>query len=51
LKGFDGDLAVISGRTHQVRRMQQIIVAAGEDPEAWLPQFLAEVTRKGDSHA
>ncbi|HEY0747323.1 MAG TPA: VirB4 family type IV secretion/conjugal transfer ATPase [Steroidobacteraceae bacterium] len=51
LKGFDGELAVISGRTHQVQRMQQIIVGAGEDPKAWLPHFLTEVTRKGDSDA
>jgi type IV secretion system protein VirB4 len=41
LKGFDGELAVISGRTQQVQRMQQIISSAGADPKAWLPQFLA----------
>jgi type IV secretion system protein VirB4 len=41
LKGFDGELAVISGRTHQVQRMQQIISSTGADPKAWLPQFLA----------
>jgi type IV secretion system protein VirB4 len=41
LKGFDGELAVISGRTQQVRRMQQIISSTGADPKAWLPQFLA----------
>jgi type IV secretory pathway VirB4 component len=32
---------VISGRTHQVQRMHQIISSAGVNPEAWLPQFLA----------
>ncbi|MEO7205267.1 MAG: VirB4 family type IV secretion/conjugal transfer ATPase [Steroidobacteraceae bacterium] len=45
LKGFDGELAVISGRAHQVQRMQRIIAARGADPEAWLPQFLAEHTQ------
>jgi type IV secretion system protein VirB4 len=41
LKGFDGELAVISGRTQQVQCMQQIISSTGADPKAWLPQFLA----------
>ena len=44
LKGFDGELAVISGRAHQVQRMQRIISASGDDPMAWLPRFLAEHT-------
>ena len=41
LKGFDGELAVISGRAQQVQRMQQIISSTGADPKAWLPEFLA----------
>lgn len=41
LKGFDGELAVISGRTQQIQRMQQIISSTGADPKAWLPEFLA----------
>jgi type IV secretion system protein VirB4 len=45
LKGFDAELAVISGRAHQVQRMQRIISASGTDPEVWLPQFLAEHTQ------
>jgi type IV secretion system protein VirB4 len=45
LKGFDGELAVISGRAHQVQRMQRIISTSGADPKAWLPQFLAEHNR------
>jgi type IV secretion system protein VirB4 len=45
LKGFDGELAVISGRAHQVQRMQHIISARGTDPRAWLPQFLSEQTQ------
>ncbi len=52
LKGFDGELAVISGRAHQVQRMQRIIAASGAEPNAWLPQFLAEHTQvKGESNA
>jgi type IV secretion system protein VirB4 len=45
LKGFDGELAVISGRAHQVQRMRRIISARGADPKVWLPQFLAEHTQ------
>jgi type IV secretion system protein VirB4 len=45
LKGFDGELAVISGRAHQVQRMQRLIAASGADPKAWLPQFLTEHTQ------
>jgi type IV secretion system protein VirB4 len=45
LKGFNSELAVISGRAHQVQRMQRIIAANGADPKAWLPQFLAEHTQ------
>jgi len=41
LKGFDGELAVISGRTQQVQRMHRIISATGANPTAWLPQFLS----------
>jgi type IV secretion system protein VirB4 len=41
LKGFDADLAVISGRAAEVDRMQRIIAATGPDPTAWLPQFMA----------
>jgi type IV secretion system protein VirB4 len=45
LKGFEGELAVISGRAHQLQRMQRIVSARGTDPAAWLPQFLAEHTQ------
>ena len=41
LKGFDAELAVISGRAGEVKRMYQIMSAAGPDPTAWLPQFMA----------
>jgi len=39
LKGFDAELAVISGRISEVERMQQIIAATGPAPERWLPVF------------
>jgi len=42
LKGFDAELAVISGRADEVRRMQQLIAAVGPEPSAWLPEFMAE---------
>ena len=41
LKGFDAELAVISGRAGEVKRMHQIMSATGPDPAAWLPQFMA----------
>jgi type IV secretion system protein VirB4 len=40
LKGFDGELAVISGRAEQVKRMQRIIAQSGAEPSAWLPHFM-----------
>jgi type IV secretion system protein VirB4 len=39
LKGFDAELAVISGRISEVERMQQIIAATGPKAEQWLPVF------------
>jgi type IV secretion system protein VirB4 len=41
LKGFDAELAVISGRADQLLRMQRILAEAGPDPQRWLPSFLA----------
>jgi type IV secretion system protein VirB4 len=41
LKGFDAELAVISGRAGEVKRMYQIMSATGPDPMVWLPQFMA----------
>lgn len=39
LKGFDAELAVISGRRSNLERMQALIVRYGDSPEAWLPHF------------
>jgi type IV secretion system protein VirB4 len=40
LQGFDGELAVISGRSSQVERMQRLMVEQGSDPARWLPVFM-----------
>jgi type IV secretion system protein VirB4 len=39
LKGFDAELAVISGRASSVERLHRIMEEAGPDPEKWLPVF------------
>jgi type IV secretion system protein VirB4 len=41
LKGFDAELAVISGRTSEVARMHRIMAATGPDSAEWLTQFMA----------
>jgi type IV secretion system protein VirB4 len=40
LKGFDTELAVISGRAATVERMGRIIAERGGEPEKWLPHFM-----------
>jgi type IV secretion system protein VirB4 len=45
LKGFDAELAVISGRAGEVARMHRLISATGADPAAWVPQFMASSGR------
>ncbi len=42
LKGFDGELAVISARASSVLLAQRLIASCGPDPAIWLPWFLAE---------
>ena len=46
LKGFEYELAVISGRAENVQRMERLIAQRGELPEQWLAAFRAEVERK-----
>jgi type IV secretion system protein VirB4 len=41
LKGFDAELAVISGRASEVERLHRIMCATGPDPKAWLSEFMA----------
>jgi len=44
LQGFEGELAVISGRASQVERMHRIMQARGAAPEQWLPLFMEPAT-------
>jgi type IV secretion system protein VirB4 len=46
LKGFEYELAVISGRAENVQRVSALIEELGEAPEAWLPRFRDEVEAK-----
>jgi type IV secretion system protein VirB4 len=41
LRGFDGELAVISGRVGELARLAQLIEVHGPVPTAWLPAFMA----------
>ena len=55
LKGFDEELAVISGRVASVGRVNELIEEFGPDPAKWLPVFQREVsaraaTKRSDAH-
>lgn len=39
LKGFDDELAVLSGTTANVELLESIIADVGEDPDVWMPIF------------
>jgi type IV secretion system protein VirB4 len=41
LKGFEYELAVISGRKNNVKLIDQIIAEVGAEPAQWLPRFNA----------
>ncbi|MGH8254611.1 MAG: VirB4 family type IV secretion/conjugal transfer ATPase [Steroidobacteraceae bacterium] len=41
LKGFDAELAVISGRASELSRLHRILAEVGADPSRWLPVFQA----------
>lgn len=51
LKGFDAELAVISGRASTVECLHQIMAEVGSDPEQWLTPFQASVLGKAISSA
>ena len=56
LKGFDAELAVISGRRSSVDIVNQLISRHGPDPGLWLPSFYEQVLgtrsyQQEDSHA
>jgi type IV secretion system protein VirB4 len=40
LKGFDAELAVISGRRTTVDEVRRLISDLGSDPQGWLPTFM-----------
>jgi type IV secretion system protein VirB4 len=40
LHGFEGELAVISGRARHLERLHQLIREHGCDPQRWLPIFM-----------
>jgi type IV secretion system protein VirB4 len=40
LRGFEAELAVISGRAQHVERMKQLIATHGADAAQWLPIFM-----------
>jgi len=44
LKGFDSELAVISGRRAAVELMTRLIERHGPEPSNWLPHFHTEVS-------
>lgn len=46
LKGFDAELAVISGRRSTVDEMHQLVRGLGAEPEKWLPAFLQRFGRQ-----
>ena len=39
LKGFDLELAVISGRASSVEQLHVLMEKVGSDPARWLPEF------------
>jgi type IV secretion system protein VirB4 len=45
LKGFEAELAVISGRKQTVDQVRQLIRVAGPAPEDWLPAFMEQFER------
>ena len=46
LKGFDAELAVISGRRTNVDLMHALIERVGAEPAGWLPEFYKRVTAR-----
>ena len=41
LQGFEGELAVISGRARHLARLHRLLEEHGGDPERWLPVFMS----------
>jgi type IV secretion system protein VirB4 len=47
LRGFDDELAVLSGNTATSLLAEKLVAELGDDPEVWLPEF--HRIRKGDA--
>lgn len=45
LQGFEGELAVISGRAGSLELLTRLLAEHGEAPEDWLPAFCAHFTQ------
>jgi type IV secretion system protein VirB4 len=41
LRGFEGELRVISGRAHELARMRALIEQGGSEPQQWLAAFMS----------
>jgi type IV secretion system protein VirB4 len=39
LKGFDDELAVLSGNTATSNLAERLVATMGADPSVWLPEF------------
>ncbi len=56
LRGFEAELAVLSGRRDRLERLERLMAAHGEAPERWLDAFLAaerplrSTSSPGDTH-
>lgn len=48
LRGFDDELAVLSGNTATSLLAERLVAELGDDPDKWLPEF--HRIRKGDQH-
>ena len=46
LRGFEDELAVLSGNTDTAALCERLVATYGSDPAAWLPHF--HQLRKGD---
>jgi type IV secretion system protein VirB4 len=42
LKGFDAELAVLSGRASEIERLHGILKETGPNPSAWLSRFMGD---------
>lgn len=48
LKGFDGEIAVISGQRQTVERMHRMMSVKGQASDQWLPQFVKDFAKDAE---